>query len=173
MESTQAFDNQDFAIRQHLLRGVNCSVPFQRLSSILNRPFQPDRRTTIGTGYRLGMKTPVEWILVFNGAVQAHRKRRHCCVGTVIGDIGDDGKPRSAVGTVDERVTIAPVSRVKEFAQAIITDTNIRGDGLEVTLHRFRANNLKRVKQPRYPERNVKAVNTRQRREFGLQSMDK
>jgi len=62
----------------------------------------------------------------------AHLERRHRRLGPVVGNVLDDGKARTAVGAVDERVTIATVAGIEKLAQAIIADGDIWRDGLKL-----------------------------------------
>ena len=72
-------------------------------------------RTTRRTGVRLGMKAPVERVIVFCLACRAHRKDAHSRLVPVIRHILDNRKAWATVGAVDKRIAIAPVQRVEEL----------------------------------------------------------
>src|SRR5437764_10955968 len=85
-----------------------------------------DLRTANGAGVGLGMKAPIQWIIVFSMAGRAHWEDAHRCLVTVIRDILDNGEARATVGAVDERIAIAPVRGIEEFLQTVITGGSIR-----------------------------------------------
>ncbi|MBS1248988.1 MAG: hypothetical protein MAG431_00559 [Chloroflexi bacterium] len=88
-------------------------------------------RAALRAGHGLGVEAAVERVFVLPGAGRAHGKGRHGGLGSVVGDILDDGKTRPAVGAIDEGVTVAEVVGVKEFPEAIVADADIGGYGLE------------------------------------------
>jgi hypothetical protein len=69
-----------------------------------------------------GHESAVLCCLIFVLAFGAERERRHRGQWAVIGNILNNGETRATVSTIDKWVTIAPVLRVKEFSQAVITD---------------------------------------------------
>ena len=77
------------------------------------------------------MESSVRWIGVFAFAIGTHGKWSHGRFGAIIKNIFYDREARSAVGAVDEWITIAPIGRVEEFAQAIVADGDIGRDGLK------------------------------------------
>ena len=81
--------------------------------------FKPNLGPTYRAGHRLCMKPAVAGIFIFGKAVCAHLKASHGGFGTVVGDVLDDRKTGTAIGTVDEGIAIAAVSRVKQFIPAI------------------------------------------------------
>src|SRR5271167_279354 len=83
-------------------------------------------RSTLPAGVGLGMKAAVQRILVFRKTCRAHGKPRHRRARPVIRNIANNSEARSAVGAIDERIAIAPVIRVEQFAQAVRTYRNIR-----------------------------------------------
>ena len=68
-------------------------------------------RASIG----LGMKAPVQRIIVLRLTCRAHGEDAHGGLVAVIGDILDYSEARATVGAVDERIAVAPVSGIKEF----------------------------------------------------------
>src|SRR4030065_851079 len=87
--------------------------------------------STYRTCNRLGVKSSIEGILIFFSTLWAHVKGRHRFLWPIIGNVLDDRKTRTTICTINKRISIAPIVRVKEFAEAIRTDTDIRGYGLE------------------------------------------
>jgi hypothetical protein len=77
------------------------------------------------------MEASVKRVVIFGLAIRAKRKGRHCSLWAVIGDVFDDREARTAIGAVDERITITPIVGVKKLFSAIITYADIRGDGDE------------------------------------------
>ena len=82
--------------------------------------------TALRARIRLRVKTPVRRIVVLAPARLAHRERRHRRRGPVVGHVARDGEPRPAVGAVGERVAIAAVGRVEDFADAFRAGREIR-----------------------------------------------
>ena len=89
------------------------------------------------------MESSVRRVFVFAFAIGTHWEIRHRCLWAVIRNVFDDGEARSAVGAVDEGVKITAVDWVKEFAQTVRTDGDIRRDGLEGAFNCFRVENVK------------------------------
>ena len=65
--------------------------------------------------------------MVFARAVGAHREAGHGGAGAVVGQRGDDGEARAAVGAVDEGVPVAPVGRVALFGGAFGAHGDVGG----------------------------------------------
>lgn len=78
------------------------------------------RRTRI----RLCVKAPVARVVVFRLTCWTHREFFHRGVRSVVRQGFDDAETRAAVGAIRERITKAPVLRIKNFAQTI----GARGD---------------------------------------------
>ena len=74
------------------------------------------------------METAIEGIVVFRLTHGTHWKHSHGGVGTVVGNSANDGEAGPAIGAIDERIAIAPVSRIEQFAEAIGTDGDIGRD---------------------------------------------
>ena len=91
------------------------------------------------------MKPSIERVFVFSFAIRTHGKRRHRCLWSVVRNIFDDGETWSAVGAVDEGITIAAVVGVEHLTQAVVTDGNVRRDGLECGGNGFRVDNIEGV----------------------------
>jgi len=81
---------------------------------------------TYRTGNRLGMEAPIIRVTILPLAIRTERESGHGGVRPVVGGAGDDRIARAAVGAVDERITIAPVSGVKKLAKAVRADITIR-----------------------------------------------
>jgi hypothetical protein len=59
----------------------------------------------------------------------AHPERRHGRKSSVIRDVFHNGKPRTAVGAVDKRVSVSAVSGVKQFGKTMLAGGDFRRDG--------------------------------------------
>ncbi len=79
-------------------------------------------RAAFGAGIGLGMKSSVRRIVVFRLAGRTHLKMPHGGLGTVIGDIIDDGVARPAVGAINKRIQIAPIIGIEKLPPAVITN---------------------------------------------------
>ena len=77
---------------------------------------------------RLRVEAAVSGVMVFGGALLAHRERRHGRQRPVVGHIPDDGEPGAAVGAVDERVPEPPIGRIGKLAQAVRAGRGVRRD---------------------------------------------
>src|ERR1017187_2523799 len=83
-------------------------------------------RAANGARIRLGMEAAVARVVVFGPALQAHRERLHRSVRAVIGQGFDDAEARATVGAVGERITVASVFGIEDFAQAIRAGGDVR-----------------------------------------------
>ena len=94
-----------------------CSSDFSRFwtTKVVTTIFQPNMRTTNRTCHRLCVKPSIRWVGVFAFAIGAHWEVRHRGFWAVVGNVFDDGEARSAVGAVDEGITIAAVVWVEAF----------------------------------------------------------
>ncbi len=63
----------------------------------------------------LGMKAPIEWILVLRLAGRTYWEDAHGRLITIIRDILNDRKARTTIGAVDERIAAAPIHGIEEF----------------------------------------------------------
>ena len=113
MDSPGALHRQDGAGGQGPL-GQGDGVPglFPAVAVQVEGP-GPAHRAAV----RLGMVTPALDVAVLGGAGGAHGKFRHGGVGPVIGQRPQDGKPRPAVGAVDERVPVPAVGGIVQLCQ--------------------------------------------------------
>jgi hypothetical protein len=98
----------------------------QQGGHLVERVRQP--RPAGGAGVGLGVKAAVRGIGVLGRARGAHREGGHRRQRPVVGHPADDREPRSAVGTVDERVAVAPVGRVAQLAQARVAGRDVGRD---------------------------------------------
>jgi hypothetical protein len=73
-------------------------------------------RSTHWTRIRLRVKPTVGRIVVFGSALFAHHKRLHRYVRPVVRQRLDDAETRATVRAVGERIAIAPVARIEDFA---------------------------------------------------------
>ena len=104
LESTHAFERQNFTARQHLRR-------------LLNR--SRERRSADWAGVRLSVESSIRRVAIFPPAILAEREARHGRVGTVVRNLLDDRVPRPAVGAIDKRIKIPAVGRIEQLAQTI------------------------------------------------------
>ena len=81
-------------------------------------------------GVGLGVKAPVERVVVLALAVGAHGKGRMVVSGPVVGDVADDGEARPAVGAVGEGIAVAAVGGVEQLAQAVGAGGDVGRDEL-------------------------------------------
>jgi hypothetical protein len=81
-------------------------------------------------GIGLGMKAPVQRVIVFPLALRAHLKATHGGSGTVVRNILNDGEARAAISAVSKWVAVAPIVRREKLVLAFPTGSDIRGDQL-------------------------------------------
>jgi hypothetical protein len=74
------------------------------------------------------METAIGWIVVFALALGAHRERAHGRGRAVVGQGGDDGKARAAVGAVGEGIAEAAVARIEDLGETGRAGGQIRHD---------------------------------------------
>lgn len=121
MKTTNTFDGEQGAVvkqrvcatkeRENLLAGGRgggavCIVPAQT-------------RAAVEAADWLGVIAAVGGVGVFALARGAHWKGRHSGAWSVVGQFGDDGQTRSAVGAGNERVEVARVGRVEKLTAAV------------------------------------------------------
>src|ERR1051326_4866778 len=97
-----------------------------RMKQIAGAAPQFQMRSAIRTGVWLRMETPVARVVIFGLTKPAHDEAFHRSVGAVVGQRLDDAEPRSAIGAVRERIAVAPVGRVEEFAHAVRAGRDVR-----------------------------------------------
>jgi hypothetical protein len=97
----------------------------QRMPGLLDRlgarAHERQGRSAGRTGQRLGVKTAVQGVLVLGPAARTERKSGHGSVRPVIRKAHDEGVARTTLGTVDERVAMAAILRVRQLRQALLT----------------------------------------------------
>ena len=76
-------------------------------------------RPTRGARDRLSVEAPIVWVVVFRTASRAEGERRHRGPRAVVRRSSNDGETRSAVGAVQEGITVTPIGRVEEFGKAV------------------------------------------------------
>ncbi len=97
------------------------------LPSILDAGRAPVKRGTAGgTRQGLGVKTPIERVGVFGGALRAQREAIERGIRPIVGHGADQRVARSALRAIDEWVAVAARRRVAEFRQALIAGEQIR-----------------------------------------------
>ncbi|MCG3119758.1 MAG: hypothetical protein ALAOOOJD_02269 [bacterium] len=123
MKSANAFHGHNLAAQERIDR-LEDRVIFDGERQPFMIP-QLHLRPAPRAGIRLRVKTPVGGIVIFGATIQTHRKTFHRGVRTIIRQRRDDRKARTAVGAIGERITIAPVGRIKNFSQTIRTGGNV------------------------------------------------
>ena len=72
------------------------------------------------------MEAPIQRVGVLLRTDGAHGEFLHGRLFAVVGQLLDDGKARAAVRAVDERIAVAAVRRVEQFAHAVFARCQIR-----------------------------------------------
>ena len=121
------------------------------------------------TGVRLGVKAPIQRVVVLRLALRAHDEVPHGGQRAVVGNVGDDSEARAAIGAIGERVTVTAVGRVQQFAQAIGAGGDVGRDELVAPLLRHTVANLEGRGADRRHIGDLDAFYTRQGRRFPLQ----
>ena len=75
---------------------------------------------------RLRVKAAVARVVVFGLALRAHREFLHRSVRAVVRQGFDDAEARAAIRAIRERIAVAAVFRIENFAQAIGTGGDVR-----------------------------------------------
>jgi len=76
------------------------------------------------------VETAVEWVFVFLATGWAEGEVGHGREGAVVGQGANDCEAGAAVGAIDEGIPVAPIVRVEEFAQTVLTKGDIgRNEG--------------------------------------------
>src|SRR6266480_5676730 len=83
-------------------------------------------RPTDWASIRLGMKAPVQRILILTLAFPTHREYTHRRLIAIIRHILDNRKARSTIRAVDKWIVEAPVSWIEEFMQAVVACSSLR-----------------------------------------------
>jgi hypothetical protein len=74
------------------------------------------------------MKPPVRRVVVLGLAKIAHLKICHASVGSVVGYRPQDCVSGSAIRTIDEGITVAPILRIEKFSDAVRAGGGIWSD---------------------------------------------
>src|SRR5450631_4370237 len=125
MKSPQTFDGYDLPVLKRLNRLSNWIAS----RNIEPRPVpQFHLRTTVRAGIGLSVKAAIKRVVVLGLAARAHREHRHRCARAVVGDAAHNSEARSAICAIDEWVAIAAIRRIKQLAQAIGANRDVRRD---------------------------------------------
>ena len=89
---------------------------------------QQHRRAAPRARVRLGVEPAVGGVVVLGAALGAHLKAGHRRQRPVVGDPSDDREPGTAGGAVDERVAMAAVPGIHQFAQTVDADRAVGCD---------------------------------------------
>ncbi len=162
-KASQPLYRHDFASLEYRGGLVYNVVAFDFLACGIDEfQLRPADRAGVG----LGVKTPVQRVIVFPLALRAHFERSHRRVGAVIGYVGDYREPRSAVGTVSERVAVTPVVRIEYFLQAVGAGGDVRRDELVFAFFGHALQYLEFLVSGRMAWRDGDSFYSRQRRRF-------
>ena len=138
MKSADALDGDNFSgangfgggeqARRRCVRQSAADFRRGKVGGVLPNAASPQFQTRAAnrTGIGLRVKPAVARVVVFRPARRAHREFFHRGVRAVVGQRFDDAEARAAVGAIRERITIAPVFRIENFAQAIGTGGDVR-----------------------------------------------
>ena len=138
MKPAQSLDRDDFPFTNRFGGGKQGVVIARRRKG--GTGFQPvtdrqdacptfpqfEMRAASGARIRLGVEAAVARVVVFGPALRAHRERFHRGVRAVVGQGLDDAEARATVGAVGERIAMAAVIGIEDFAQAIQARGNVR-----------------------------------------------
>jgi hypothetical protein len=102
----------------------NCIFARQRLPPVIGKQ---QAGTALATCIRLSVKPAVQGVFILVLALGAHGKDFHCCPCAVIGHILNDAEPRTAIGAIQERIAVPPVTPVQELREALIASGNVGG----------------------------------------------
>ncbi len=89
---------------------------------------EPQPRSARRTRQRLGVETPVTWVVVLGGAQVTEGETGHGGVGPVVRQPFGDGEAGAAVGTGDEGVAVPPVGGVEQLPEAVVAQGRIGRD---------------------------------------------
>ena len=122
MESADPLYSQDLPPGQHLSGSVD------RLRSSLRPPCQKNLGAAVIAAHRLRVISAGSGIFIFFRAGGAHRELLHAGSCPVIGQLVQDGKTRTALGTVDKWMKITAVSGIIQLPPAFRTGRDVGRD---------------------------------------------
>ena len=122
MDATEPFDRENVSPGQSFLR-FRKDVPGDFPALCVE---QPDLWPAAGAAVRLGMITAGMAVFVFRVTGGAHGKLCHGRRFPVVREVADDGKAGATVRTIDKRIAVPPVSRVRQLPQAGGAGSDIR-----------------------------------------------
>ena len=120
MKAADALDRRDPALREDAPHRPDRIPPALRSSDEINL------RAACIAAHRLRVIAPRGRRLIFLPAGTAHRKHLHRRALPVIGKTFENRQPRAARCTVDERMQIAAVVRIKQLPPAVVAERDIR-----------------------------------------------
>ncbi len=123
LEAAEALDRHDLAGADGVGRSHHGSIAMRHDNA--GRVPQGHLRTTHRAGVRLGVEAAVERVVVLALTGVAHHEVAHRRVRAVVRQLVDDAVARPAVGAVDERVAVAAVVRVEQFAAARLAEGDV------------------------------------------------
>ena len=122
MHTAQPLDGDYFSVfhisARKLYRVALKPIPF--------RVEEEHLRPADGTAVGLGVIASVLDVVVFPVTVRAHRELAHRGLAAIIRYIFYYSKAWTAISTIYKRVAVSPVVPVAQFAQAVVTDADIR-----------------------------------------------
>ena len=120
------------ALDGHYIAGLQCGYAgrqcgFVAVDLCIARHREFERRSTRRTGDRFGMKAPVERVGIFAAAVITEFERGHGRGRAVVGHATYQRVTWPALGTVNKRIVVTPITGVVQFREAIVAGKQIRG----------------------------------------------
>ena len=144
---------QRFCFRQKSFRRRNSTIP--------NAGRKPDRRSAAReTAGRAGRR--------IRPGMRAHREIFHRRVRAVVRQRFDDAEARAAIGAVRERIKMAPVFGIKNFAQTIRAGGDVGQDQSGFAAGSFTWTDFKILVAGGVEPQRFKALNGTARRFFGI-----
>ena len=175
MKSAQPFDGDNLAATDGVSGGEQSTVAalvrartFRVFTNAAAFP-QFEMRAANRARIRLGVEAAVPRVVVFGLALRAHRERFHRSVHAVIGQGFNDAEARAAVGAVGERVTMAAIFGIKDFAQAIRARGDVRQNERGFVAAGFAGADFKCRVAGGVEPRSFEALNETARRFFGFE----
>ena len=125
MKSAEAFDRYD-QTRQEAGGRLGNGIATMEVSTILIP--QLDSRTAVPACVWLGMESAVRGIIELGLACRAHGENRHRGGRAVVGNVAHDGEAWATISAVYEGIAMAAIAGIEKFAEAVVTNANIRRD---------------------------------------------